>query len=153
MFQQDLEGQLQFIDSHKHSSFLSEVSAINWKKREKLLLKASPTPGSPNPLDFFFPRKTFQGSSGCVVHPLINQLEWVAAGKLPLGSSLQGVTNQAPSPRHSLQPLSPSGKLDDFALADGEELPVYSPDFCFFLCFYSVLHSSAPQPLDMNFLL
>ena len=88
MFQQDLEGQLQFIDSHKHSSFLSEVSAINWKKREKLLLKASPTRRFSKSFRFFFPRKTFQGSSGCVVHPLIDQLEWVAVGKLPLGSSL-----------------------------------------------------------------
>jgi len=46
--------------------------------------------------------------------------------------------------------------MDGFALVDGEELPVYSPDFCFvlfFLCFLPVLYSSAPVPLDMNFFL
>ena len=36
----------------------------------------------------------------------------------------------------SPQPLFPPGNIDGFALVDGEELPVYSPDFCFVLfCF------------------
>lgn len=34
----------------------------------------------------------------------------------------------------------------------GEQLPVYSVEFCFF-SFTSVLYSSAPQPPDMHFLL
>ena len=59
--------------------------------------------------------------------------------------------------RHSPQPLFPPGNMDGFALVDGEELPVYSPDFCFVffspLCFLPVLYSSASQPLDMNFFL
>ena len=59
----------------------------------------------------------------------------------------------------SPQPLFPPGNMGGFALVDDEELPVYSPDFCFvlfcfvFLCFLPVLYSSAPQPLDMNFFL
>ena len=55
-----------------------------------------------------------------------------------MGSSWQAAfgfvlteSDQLCTQRHSPQLLFPPGNMDGFALVDGEELPVYSPDFWF----------------------